>query len=98
MGQGARRPRAHPRQIASTLALGALLAASGAGADEAPADPDALIEAGRRLYEDGLLPSGEPLKGVRFGALEASGARWPACSATSAAAWGSRKGPFRSRP
>jgi hypothetical protein len=73
MDRGARRPRARPRRVASTLALGALLAASGVGADEAPADPDALIEAGRRLYEDGLLPSGEPLKGVRFGALEGFG-------------------------
>ena len=36
-------------------------------------DP-ALIEAGRAIYERGVLPSGEPLRGLREGGVEVSGA------------------------
>lgn len=39
----------------------------------AAAADDALVEAGRRIYEHGVLPSGGPLEGVRPGGGEVSG-------------------------
>jgi hypothetical protein len=54
---------------ALALALAGVLVA----AAQAEAHADSLVEAGRRIYEEGLLPSGESLKGVRPGGFEALG-------------------------
>ena len=39
-----------------------------------PVSAPVLVEAGRRIYEQGLLPSGAPLQGVRDGTVPVSGA------------------------
>jgi hypothetical protein len=49
------------------------LAGSLVAAAEGGAHADSLVEAGRRIYEEGLLPSGESLKGIRRGGFEAVG-------------------------
>jgi hypothetical protein len=51
-----------------SCAAAVLAAGAAAGADEA-----ALIEAGRRIYREGKLPSGEPLRGRRPGGNEVRG-------------------------
>jgi hypothetical protein len=71
------------------LATALLVAATGAAAAPPPptdaASPDAalsgdalsgdaLVEAGRRIYREGVLSSGEPLRGLRPGGVEARGA------------------------
>jgi mono/diheme cytochrome c family protein len=62
------------RLAAAAAALLSLAVA--ASAAEPPANADkALIELGRRIYVDGVLPSGQPLKGMRFDSVEVSGAR-----------------------
>lgn len=53
------------------LALGAMLAVSAQADATAPSASD--IEAGRRIYQEGILPSGEPLKGQRADSGEVSG-------------------------
>jgi hypothetical protein len=55
------------------LAAGVLLVVPGSRGEETRSDPNALVEAGRRIYEEGILPSGKPLTGVRFGGFEAHG-------------------------
>ncbi len=62
--------RRSARQLGAALALGCGVAA--AAAEPAPAAAD-LIAAGQRLYEQGLLPSGDPLVGERPGGMRASG-------------------------
>jgi hypothetical protein len=47
----------------AALALGWWVGAAGA-ANEQPSAQRALIEIGRRIYEDGILPDGKPLRGV----------------------------------
>jgi cytochrome c553 len=50
------------------LLAGPVLAAPNPGADNA-----ALVEAGRMIYEQGILPDGAPLQGIREGGTVASG-------------------------
>jgi len=50
--------------VTALLAPG-LLAATVVGAAGTTVPDDALLETGRRIYEDGMLPGGEPLRAVR---------------------------------
>lgn len=43
------------------------------------ADPDPLVEAGRRIYVDGILPDGTPLKAIRFDGSSAVAGAEAAC-------------------
>jgi len=54
-------------------ALAIALAGALVAAAQVEAHADSLVEAGRRICEEGLLPSGESLKGVRPGGFEALG-------------------------
>jgi len=57
--------------------LVAVLAFGAATGVAAPADPDAarLVEQGRRMYMDGVLPSGRPMTAVRTGGVMLTGAQ-----------------------
>ncbi len=49
----------------ATLCAIVLLAATVAALAGEPAPDDALLETGRRIYHDGILPGGEPLRALR---------------------------------
>jgi cytochrome c553 len=58
------------------LPLAALLAMSAASAGAEPSASSASeLEQGRRIFEEGILPSGEPLRGLRLGSIVVSGAQ-----------------------
>lgn len=59
---------------APILALAALWAAATVSADETSAGAALRLEQGRRIYEEGVLPSGAALEGVRLGDQTISGA------------------------
>lgn len=62
--------RRSARQLGAALALGCGVAVAAANPVPDAAD---LMAAGQRIYEQGLLPSGEPLVGERPGGMRASG-------------------------
>jgi hypothetical protein len=51
----------------------AVVARAGEPPPAPPPASAALLEAGRRIYEDGVLPSGQPLRGVRLGGSAVEG-------------------------
>jgi len=68
-----RRPRSRARIVLFTLGLLAALPAAGDARHD-----DKLVETGRRIYEDGMLPGGEPLRAVRPEGFVLEG-RYAAC-------------------
>lgn len=64
-------------RVAARIAIGCVLIASTSvvGAEEAETS---LIEQGRRLYQDGILPNGEPLRAMRSEGFEIEG-EYAAC-------------------
>ncbi len=64
--------RLHTLAIALAASLAGVADAS-VTASNAP-DADRLIEAGRRIYQDGMLSSGQPLRGLRAGGTMTEGA------------------------
>lgn len=79
MRRGDGRTGASPRCFVLATALAALIGAGSAAGEEIGTDAAALVESGRRIYEEGVLSSGESLVGVRPGGLEAFG-REVACA------------------
>lgn len=60
--------------VSIIAALAATLGIQDSLRAESPPQPASLIEAGRNIYEQGLLPSGEPLRAIRPGGAQAAGA------------------------
>ena len=65
-------PSAVKFKTASLCAL-VLLSATAATPRAESAPDDALLETGRRIYEDGVLPGGEPLRALRPEGFELEG-------------------------
>lgn len=61
-----------PSRMAPWLLLGIALPLVASAAEIAPSAAE--LESGRRIYQEGVLPSGEPLRGVRMAGSVVSGA------------------------
>ena len=66
------RPKARRKDCAALLLAGALAATAGAAAATGDHKDD-LLEAGRRIYIEGVLPDGSPLQATRAGSVVLQG-------------------------
>jgi len=76
--------------LARALGLGVVMATVATGAQSAPDDPR--VEAGRRIYEQGLLPDGTPLIGTRPDGFVLRGAEAACGTCHRRSGYGSREG------
>ncbi|MDO8456520.1 MAG: hypothetical protein Q7T07_06375 [Burkholderiaceae bacterium] len=81
-------------RAAALVAGGALLTTDLAGALEAGADPLAI---GRRIYREGLLPSGQPLQGLAPANVKLAGADAACATCHRRSGYGSSEGPIEVR-
>jgi hypothetical protein len=92
--------RTHVRALGLlALALG-LAAGTPAGAREpaTPGDPAALRELGRRIYQEGILPSGRPLRGVAQAGVERAGPEAACQGCHRPSGYGASEGTLEVRP